>query len=184
VGHCLSGSGSRRIVRSSAPPFIGHRPCSHLVNAVRRQPPPAILSQLLPAQTFWGRVCLRWIFCGTTFAATSRPHAKTASACSTRYTWLCLARPSFQLASLIALRQQPESLRSHGIEHKQQYLGFFGCYVGSTYRYNVERDTFRVRHICVTATSGSCIKCPAIFTCSGVNRRRRPPSRPRAETHA
>ena len=57
MGHCLSGSGSRRIVRSSAPPFIGHRPCSHLVNAVRRQPPPAILSQLLPAQTFWGRRC-------------------------------------------------------------------------------------------------------------------------------
>ena len=42
MGHRPSGSGNRPIVRSSAPPFIGHRPCSHLVNALRRQPPPAI----------------------------------------------------------------------------------------------------------------------------------------------
>jgi len=43
--------------------------------------------------------------------ATSRLHAKTASVCSIRCISLWLARLSFQFASLIVPRQQPEQVQ-------------------------------------------------------------------------
>ncbi|MCX6039711.1 MAG: hypothetical protein NTV69_01035, partial [Caldilinea sp.] len=55
---------------------------------------------------------------------TSRLHAKTAGVCSIRYILLCPARLSFQFASLILSRQQPEQLRET-ITKSEQWAIFF-----------------------------------------------------------